>query len=77
MRLGAQPIPVFGMILKRAMDVIGSAIGPAFLLFVLAIAVAIRLDTAGPVYYQVGASGRRDEIVCYKFRTMVENPPTR
>jgi exopolysaccharide biosynthesis polyprenyl glycosylphosphotransferase len=73
--LGAQPIPGFGMILKRAMDVIGSAIGLAlFSPFVLAIAVAIRLDTAGPVFYQawrVGKKGRK--FVCYKFRTMLQN----
>jgi exopolysaccharide biosynthesis polyprenyl glycosylphosphotransferase len=73
--LGAQPIPVFGMILKRAMDAIGSAIGLAlFSPFVLAIAVAIRLDTAGPVFYQawrVGKKGRK--FVCYKFRTMLQN----
>jgi exopolysaccharide biosynthesis polyprenyl glycosylphosphotransferase len=75
MSLGAQPIPVFGMILKRAMDVIGSAIGLAlFSPFVLAIAVAIRLDTAGPVFYhawRVGKKGRK--FVCYKFRTMLQN----
>lgn len=73
--LGAQPIPVFGIILKRAMDVIGSAIGLAlFSPVVLAIAVAIRLDTAGPVYYRswrVGKKGRK--FVCYKFRTMLQN----
>jgi lipopolysaccharide/colanic/teichoic acid biosynthesis glycosyltransferase len=75
MSLGAQPIPVFGMILKRAMDVIGSAIGLAlFSPVVLAIAVAIRLDTAGSVYYhawRVGKKGRK--FVCYKFRTMLQS----
>jgi exopolysaccharide biosynthesis polyprenyl glycosylphosphotransferase len=76
--LGARPIPVFGMILKRAMDVIGSAIGLAlFSPVVLAIAVAIKLDTAGPVYYKawrVGKKGRK--FVCYKFRTMLQNADT-
>ena len=75
MSLGAQPIPVFGMILKRAMDVIGSAIGLTLLSpLVLAIAVAIRLDTAGPAHYRawrVGKKGRK--FVCYKFRTMMQN----
>jgi exopolysaccharide biosynthesis polyprenyl glycosylphosphotransferase len=75
MSLGAQPIPVFGMILKRAMDVIGSAIGLAlFSPVALAIAVAIKLDTAGPVHYhawRVGKKGRK--FVCYKFRTMLQN----
>jgi lipopolysaccharide/colanic/teichoic acid biosynthesis glycosyltransferase len=75
MSLGAQPIPVFGMILKRAMDVIGSAIGLVlFSPLVLAVGVAIRLDTAGPVHYhawRVGKKGRK--FVCYKFRTMLQN----
>jgi exopolysaccharide biosynthesis polyprenyl glycosylphosphotransferase len=75
MSLGAQPIPVFGMILKRAIDVIGSAIGLAlFSPVALAIAVAIKLDSAGPVHYQawrVGKKGQR--FVCYKFRTMLQN----
>jgi lipopolysaccharide/colanic/teichoic acid biosynthesis glycosyltransferase len=66
---------VFGMILKRAMDVIGSAIGLAlFSPVVLPIAVAIKLDTAGPVHYhtsRVGKKGRK--FVCYKFRTMLQN----
>ena len=73
--LGVQPIPGFGRITKRAIDVIGSAIGLALLSpLSLAIAVAIRLDTAGPVHYhawRVGKKGRK--FVCYKFRTMLQN----
>jgi exopolysaccharide biosynthesis polyprenyl glycosylphosphotransferase len=73
--LGAQPIPVLGMILKRAIDVIGSAIGLAlFSPVALAIAVAIKLDSAGPVHYQAWRVGKKGQkFVCYKFRTMLQN----
>ena len=75
MSLRARPFPRSGLVLKRAMDIAGSAIGLAFLwpLFV-AVAVAIRIDTPGPVLYRalrVGKKGR--QFVCYKFRTMVQN----
>ena len=60
MSLGAQPIPGFGMILKRAMDVIGSAIGLVlFSPVALAIAVAIKLDTAEPVHYHAWRVGKK------------------
>jgi exopolysaccharide biosynthesis polyprenyl glycosylphosphotransferase len=70
-----EPIPEPELFLKRVMDVVGSAIG----LFVLSpilglIAVAIRLDSPGPVLYRaerVGRKGRR--FICHKFRTMVAN----
>lgn len=58
---------------KRAVDFLGAAL--ALLVtspFLLVIAVAIRLDSPGPVFYRqtrVGRGGRRFE--CLKFRTMV------
>jgi lipopolysaccharide/colanic/teichoic acid biosynthesis glycosyltransferase len=59
--------------IKRGMDLVGAA----FLLVVLApamlaIAVAVKLDSAGPVLFRqqrIGRSGRRFQLV--KFRTMV------
>jgi exopolysaccharide biosynthesis polyprenyl glycosylphosphotransferase len=70
-----EPIPEPDLFLKRAMDVVGSTLG----LFVLSplfalLALAIKLDTKGPVFYRarrVGLKGRR--FVCHKFRTMVVN----
>jgi lipopolysaccharide/colanic/teichoic acid biosynthesis glycosyltransferase len=58
---------------KRILDVVGSALGllvlsPAF----LAIAVAIKLDSRGPVFFaqeRLGRGGRPFRI--YKFRSMV------
>jgi len=75
MSLRKRPIPVFSLVLKRAMDIIGSVIGLALSSpFMAAIAVAIWLDTPGPVFYRGRRAGRKGrQFVCYKFRTMVEN----
>jgi exopolysaccharide biosynthesis polyprenyl glycosylphosphotransferase len=67
------PIPAFRLLLKRVLDIVGSVIGlillsPVFLL----IALAIKLDSPGPILYRgrrVGHKGRQFD--CYKFRTMV------
>ena len=68
-------IPAFGLLLKRAIDLVFSAIGlfagsPIF----AAVAVAIKLDSSGPVLYRaprLGLKGRR--FLCCKFRTMATN----
>jgi exopolysaccharide biosynthesis polyprenyl glycosylphosphotransferase len=64
--------------MKRAMDIVGSVLG--LLLFspvFLAIALAIRLTSKGPVFFRqkrVGQSG--EEFIFLKFRTMhVNNDP--
>jgi len=70
-----EPIPTFALVLKRVSDIIISTIalivtGP----IMAACAVAIRLDTPGPILYRswrVGKKGKR--FTCYKFRTMVED----
>lgn len=58
---------------KRALDLVGAAIGLVLLLPVLLIAaIAIKLDSPGPVFFsqeRVGQSGRRFRIL--KLRTMV------
>lgn len=62
--------------LKRALDIVLSAIGLAILMpFLVAIAVAIKLDTPGPVFYRqerVGRHGRTFRI--FKFRSMTWQP---
>jgi exopolysaccharide biosynthesis polyprenyl glycosylphosphotransferase len=61
--------------LKRCVDILGS--GSALVLsspLLLATAIAIRVDSPGPVFYgaqRVGKKGRH--FTCYKFRTMAEN----
>jgi len=75
MSLRQRSIPASGLVVKRAMDIIGSVIGlTLFSPFIVAIAIAIRIDTMGPVFYsawRVGKKGRR--FMCYKFRTMLQN----
>jgi exopolysaccharide biosynthesis polyprenyl glycosylphosphotransferase len=60
------------LLIKRAFDVVGAALGVlAVAPLLLAIAIAIKLDTRGPVFFRqtrVGRDGRRFDIV--KFRTM-------
>jgi lipopolysaccharide/colanic/teichoic acid biosynthesis glycosyltransferase len=63
-----------GMIaIKRAVDIVGAVLGLALLAPVMAVvAVLIKLDSPGPVFYRqerVGWKGRRFRI--YKFRSMV------
>jgi lipopolysaccharide/colanic/teichoic acid biosynthesis glycosyltransferase len=60
---------------KRALDLIMAlAIAPVVMPLLLILAVAIRLDSPGPILFKqvrTGQHGRRFEM--YKFRTMVEN----
>ncbi|MGV0026740.1 sugar transferase [Phormidesmis priestleyi] len=62
-------------VVKRAIDLIGSLIGLAILALVFVpIAVAIRLDSSGSIFYSQerhGLMGKSFRI--YKFRSMVDN----
>lgn len=73
--LHSEPIPAFGLFLKRMTDVMVSATMLLILLPLLALTtVAIVMDSPGPVFYRgyrVGKKGRK--FLCYKFRTMVRN----
>jgi len=75
MSLHREPIPALGLVVKRILDVVGSAMGLLVLAPLLAlIALAIKLDSPGPVFYRsprVGKKGRK--FTCYKFRSMVSN----
>ncbi|WP_242647840.1 undecaprenyl-phosphate galactose phosphotransferase WbaP [Candidatus Desulforudis audaxviator] len=61
--------------LKRAFDlVVGSLVLALFLPLMALIALAVKLDSPGPVIFahkRIGRGGR--EFRCYKFRTMVAN----
>ncbi len=63
------------LLIKRLIDVIGSAVGLILLWpFFVVIAVGIKLDSEGPVFFRqtrVGLHGRRFELV--KFRSMVKD----
>jgi exopolysaccharide biosynthesis polyprenyl glycosylphosphotransferase len=62
-------------ILKQSLDIAFSAlVVVAIAPLLLAIAIAIRLDSRGPAFYiseRVGRNGRR--FPCFKFRTMVDD----
>ena len=71
--LHREPIPTLGLFFKRTMDIVFAALGLVVLAPVCVwIALAVKRDSEGPVFYRasrVGRKGRR--FVCYKFRTMV------
>ncbi len=60
------------LILKRAMDIVGALVGLAITAVVTPfVALAIKLDSKGPVFFsqvRIGRNGRRFKI--YKFRSM-------
>jgi lipopolysaccharide/colanic/teichoic acid biosynthesis glycosyltransferase len=69
------PHPSVSSLFKRILDIVGSLIGLVMLaLAFLPIAIAIRLDTPGPIFYsqeRYGLMGRPFRI--YKFRSMIED----
>lgn len=67
----------WGKIYKRAIDILGSAIGlillsPVFLL----LAILIKLDSRGPVFVRLKRVSQGKEFDLFKFRSMVENAET-
>ena len=85
--LGTFPVRIYekktgrfrALMVKRAMDIVGSLIGCLVTLILTPfIALAIKLDTPGPVFFsqvRIGLGGRRFRI--YKFRTMVADAEER
>ncbi len=75
LELNRQPIPAFGLFLKRVMDlVVTVAILVLASPIMLVAAVAIKLDSEGPVLYRAWRVGRKGrKFRCFKFRTMVAN----
>lgn len=62
----------WGVVFKRAVDVIGSIIAMILLSpFILIIAIAIRLDSRGPIIYRNQRIGNKGEFDTLKFRTML------
>lgn len=73
MELHWEPIPAFGLYVKRVIDVVGSGLGLIVLSpLLVVIGIVIQLDSHGPAVYRsirVGRKGRN--FVCFKFRTMI------
>ncbi len=68
-------IPSLGLIFKRFVDIAASSL-LLFLLFpvISVVALLVKLDSKGPVFYRSFRIGRKGEaFLCYKFRTMVAN----
>lgn len=62
---------------KRAMDVVGAVVGLVLMAVPMAlVAVAVKLDSPGPVFFRQLRMGRHSvPFVCYKFRSMVTSAP--
>ncbi|CAN5686839.1 hypothetical protein BH24ACT20_BH24ACT20_06290 [soil metagenome] len=65
--------------LKRALDIVGSAAGLILLSpLLLAVAVAIRLDSPGSVLFRQKRAGVDEKVfICYMFRSMYEDAERR
>jgi exopolysaccharide biosynthesis polyprenyl glycosylphosphotransferase len=68
-------VPEVQLVFKRVFDTIASAVALIFLSpLMLALAIAIKMDSPGPVFYlseRIGKKGRA--FRCIKFRTMVQD----
>ncbi|GGG89853.1 sugar transferase [Silvibacterium dinghuense] len=63
------------LVLKRGLDMLLSLMALAAVFpIMLAIAIAVRLDSEGPIFYVSERIGKRGRVFpCFKFRTMVKN----
>lgn len=78
-QLQAAGRPTWKFAVKRALDLVGSAMGLVVLapLFVLT-AVLLRLDSRGPIFFRHQRVGFRGTVFnCLKFRTMVSDAEAR
>jgi exopolysaccharide biosynthesis polyprenyl glycosylphosphotransferase len=77
--LHRESMPSASLFLKRLLDIGGAGLGLALAgPLMAAVALLIRLDSPGPVFYaaeRTGAKGRR--FLCYKFRSMVTDAAQR
>jgi exopolysaccharide biosynthesis polyprenyl glycosylphosphotransferase len=73
--LHRRDLPIGAFLLKRALDTTVSAIALTLLSpLILAIALAVKFGSKGPVFYRAQRVGRKGRtFACYKFRTMVVN----
>src|SRR6266480_615576 len=70
----ARPILSMGLFVKRIMDLLLSVVALLLLWpLLLAIALAVKLESPGPVIYASLRAGKKGQkFACYKFRTMVD-----
>ncbi len=74
MQIQSKPAPVIALLAKRILDIVGSLVGLlVFAPLMSLIAVAIRVDSNGRIFYGSQRVGRKARhFTCYKFRTMVD-----
>jgi exopolysaccharide biosynthesis polyprenyl glycosylphosphotransferase len=72
-------LPEVGLVVKRVLDVVMSSLALLMLAPVLAaIALAVKMDSAGPVFYCSERIGKKGRVFrCTKFRTMVRDAEKR
>jgi len=72
-------VPEFGLVLKRGLDITVSLLVLLLLAPILVcIALAIKLDSRGPVFYRAERIGKKGRVFrCFKFRTMVQDAEAR
>jgi exopolysaccharide biosynthesis polyprenyl glycosylphosphotransferase len=72
-------VPELGFVLKRVLDIFfSSLVLLVFSPFLLAIAIAIKIESRGPVFYKSERIGKKGRVFrCYKFRTMVRDAEKR
>ena len=70
-----EPMPAASLVVKRIIDIVGASLGLLLVLpLMMAIALLIKVDSAGPVLYAAKRAGRKGRpFRCYKFRTMVND----
>jgi exopolysaccharide biosynthesis polyprenyl glycosylphosphotransferase len=73
--LHEERLPVAGLLLKRVLDTVGAGLALILIAPALALlAILVRLDSPGPVFYAALRAGRKGRpFRCYKFRTMVRD----
>ncbi len=69
------PVPEFALLLKRVLDVVLSGMALIVLSpLLLALAIAIKMDSQGPAFYSSERIGKKGRVFpCIKFRTMVRD----
>ena len=72
-------VPELGLVLKRGMDIVLSVLTLELLAPVLlAVAIAVKLDSRGPILYFSDRIGKKGRVFrCIKFRTMVRDAERR
>jgi exopolysaccharide biosynthesis polyprenyl glycosylphosphotransferase len=72
-------VPEIGLLFKRLLDIVCSSLALLVLSPVLlAIAIAVKLDSHGPVFYSSERIGKKGRVFrCTKFRTMVHDAEKR